>query len=116
MADALVLGRYEKDAMLVAQASNQPLLAAFEHFNHLALRPAAPVGAGDARHHAIAVHHLAHFLRPQKQVGAAVIADKKSKAVGMPLDAAANEVEFLDHADRVAAVPHDLAIALHRSE
>ena len=102
--------------MLVAQAPDQPLLPALQHLHDLALGPAAAVDAGNARHHAVAVQDLAHLLRAEKEIGSAFVAHEKAEAVGMPVHAPAHEIELRHHADRVAAVAHDFAVALHRGD
>src|SRR6185295_2285386 len=79
--DALVFRRDVKDAVFAVQAPDQPLLPALEHFNDGAFRPPAAVGAGDAGHHAVAVHHFAHFLRPEEQVLPALVAHEETETV-----------------------------------
>ena len=113
LADALVFRRHEQDAVLAVQPPHQTLVGVLEHFHDLAFGTAAPVGAGNARDHAVAVQHLVHFLRTEEEVGAAAVAHEEPESIGMSLHPAANQIEFRHHADRVAAVAHDLAVALH---
>jgi hypothetical protein len=114
---AFVFRRHEQDAVLAPQAAHQALMHVLEHFHDFAFWTAPTVGAGDARHHAVAVQHLAHLLFPQEKVRAAlVVAHQKAETVGMPLHAAAQQVEFLQDANVAAPVAHDLAIALHRGQ
>ena len=111
-ADAAVLGDDEKHSTLVMQASYHPVLGVLQHLDDLALGTPAAVDARHARHHAIAVQHVVHFPRAEKEIRAAVVPREESETIGMPLHAPANEVELLRHADCIAAVAHDLAVAL----
>ncbi len=54
-----------------------------------------------------------HLVRPQKHVGAAVVAQQKAEAVRMALHLAGNQIELGDDTDRIATIAHDLAVALH---
>ena len=114
LGDTLVLGHHQSDAVLDEYASDHFLVGAFEHLHDLAFGPAAAVGAGDAHDHPVAVQYLAHFLGPEEDVLAAVVADHETEAVGMALHAAADEVGLLRQEIGAAAVAQDLAIALHR--
>ncbi|TXT23688.1 MAG: hypothetical protein FD134_2005, partial [Gallionellaceae bacterium] len=78
--------------------------------------PPLSVHAGHPRHHGIAVQHLVHFLGAQHQVGAAIVRDQEAEAVGMPLHLALDEIQLVHHANRLLAVAHDLAVALHGAQ
>ena len=88
LAVALVFGRHEPDAALVQQAADDRRLLALEDLEHAAFGPALAVVADDARPHAVAVQHRAHFLRREIEVGLAVVADEEAMAVAMAQDRA----------------------------
>ena len=54
-----------------AAARRARWLRVLQHFHDLAFGTAAPVGARDARHDAVAVQHLVHLGRTEKEVRAA---------------------------------------------
>jgi hypothetical protein len=68
LADALVFGHHDPGAVLIEQAADDAGIGALHDFDDGAFGPAAAVGAGDARQHAVAVQHLLHFLLGQEQV------------------------------------------------
>ena len=115
-ADALVLGDDDQHAVLVADAPDDPPLRALDHLHDLAFGTPAPVDAGDAPHHTVAVKNFLHLAERQEQIGAVFVSHEKPESVGMALHAPAYEVELRDDADRIAPVAHDLAVALHRRE
>jgi deoxycytidylate deaminase len=116
LADAPVLGHHEQHAMLVVHAADDAMVGALQHLDDLALRAAAAVHADDARHDAVAVQGLVHFLRAEKQVGALLVAHEEAVAVGVALDAPADEVGLVGNEPVAAAVLHDLAVALHGAQ
>ncbi len=110
--------RFSATTKPMPRSSKQPAddraVRALEHLDDLALGPAAPVGARAARGRAVAVQHLVHFARIEEEIGAAVVRDQEAEAVGMALDAAADEVELGGDAQLALAVQQQLAVALHR--
>ncbi len=113
LADAAVLGCHDTDAMLVEEAADHPDIRAFEHFDDMSFAPPARIDAAFARDHAVAVQHLGHFTRVQEQILAFAVSHQEAEAVGMALHPALDQIEFVDHANRVLAIAHDLAIAFH---
>ncbi len=113
---AAVLGHDDHHAVLVDDTTDDAGVGALEHLDQLALGTAAAVRAGDAHHDAVAVQHLAHLLGTEKDVGLAVIAAQEAEAVGVALDAPLDEVGLGRQQVGVAAVAHDLAVALHRAQ
>ncbi len=91
-------------------------MRALEHFHHRALAPAALIDAGDARHHAVAMHHLAHFGGRQEQVLALFIGNQKTETVRMAADAPGHHVHLARQPVQAAAVFQYLAVALHRAQ
>ena len=87
-------------------------MGTFEHFHDGALGATAPVEPRWTHQHPITVEHLVHFARGQEQILALVI-DHKTKAIGMGLDAATDQIGLLGHQDRALAVDHNLTIAFH---
>jgi len=59
-----------------------------------ALATATPVRACAARHHAISVQHLAHFMVTDEQILARRFGNEESVTVRMPYDAASDQIEF----------------------
>jgi hypothetical protein len=114
--DALVFGRDEQNAVRPIEPPDDPLLAPLQHFDDLAFRTRAPVGAGDAAHGTVAMQDLMHLLRAQEKIGAAIIPHEKAETIRMTLDPAAHEIELRHDADRAAAVAHDLPFAFHRRD
>ena len=92
------------------------MIDVLEHFDDFRLGPAAAVEPDLARGNAVAVQDLVHFVRPEKHVGTRVVPDQETETVRMPLHLAGNQVELGDDANRIAAVAHDLAVALHGAE
>ena len=113
LADALVLGDEEGDAVLDEEAPDDLLVGALEHFHDGTFEPAAAIHAGHAREHHVAVQRLVHLLRPEEEIVLAVLGTQEPEAVGMPDHLALDEARLVGDEDRAAAVAHDLAVALH---
>ena len=113
---ATVLGDDDHHAVLVDDAADDTGVGALEHLDQLALGAAAAVGAGDAHHDAVAVQYLAHLLGAEEDVGLAVVAAQEAEAVGMTLDTSLDQVGLGRQQVGVAAVAHDLAVALHGAQ
>jgi hypothetical protein len=113
LADALVFRRDDPHAAFIEQAPDDVGVGALDHFDDRAFRTAAAVGAGHARHHAVAVQHLLHLFIVEEEVFAALLGDHEAEAVAVGADAAGNEACLL--LQRVAAgiVHADLAVARH---
>ena len=111
-----VLGDDDGDAVLLDDASDDSSVGPFQNLHQLAFRTATPVGADDARDHPVAVEDLAHLLRPDEQIRAAIVADDEAEPVGMPLHPAADQVRLVGQQVGTAAVAHDLAVAHHRRQ
>ncbi len=62
------------------------------------------------------MHHLAHLVRRQEQVVAAVLGLQEAEAVRVGDDAARDEVQSLSRREAAAAVQQQLAVAHHRGE
>jgi hypothetical protein len=116
LADAPVFGHDEENPLLVAQAADNAVIDVLEDLDDFRLGPAAPVDADFARGNAVAMQNFVHLRRSEEHIRPAVVADQETKTVRMPLHFAGNQVELGDDADRVAAVAHNLAVALHRGE
>ena len=113
LVDPPVLGDDERDAALVVETADDRVIGARQHFDDLALRPAAAIDTRAPRRRAIAVQHLVHLRLAQEEVGAAVVGDEKAVTVGMPLHGAGDEVELGGDAKLALAVHQQLAVALH---
>jgi hypothetical protein len=98
------------------QPSDDGAVRAHENVDDLAFRPTAPIGAGATPRRAVAVEHLVHLARPQKQIRAAVVGDQKPEAVGMALHGSRDEIELGDDAQLAFAVHQQLTVALHRGD
>jgi hypothetical protein len=116
LADATVFRRHDADAVLLQITADDFHVGSFDDLDNVALAPPACVQSAFAGNHAIAVQDLRHFAGMQEQVLSGIVADEESKAVRMTLHAALDQVELLDHADRILAIAHDLSVALHRAE
>ena len=70
----------------ILEAADQASQAALQHFDDRAFAAAAPVHAGDAGQHAVAMHGLAHLERRQEQVVAAAASGRrKPKPSGLAI-------------------------------
>ena len=116
LVDPLVLGDDEHDAALLEQATHHLVIHAFDHLDDLAFGTAAPVGAGLAHGHAVAVQRLVHLARAQEIVFAAGVRHEEAEAVRVALHLADREVELGDDAQLTLAVGEELAVALHRGQ
>ena len=114
--DAFVARHHESHAIARGVPTNDGRMRPFEHLDHHALAPSARVHAGDARHHAVTVHHLAHFTRREKQVLAFLLGDQEAETVGMSGDAPADHVHLAGDAVEVTTVLQNLAVALHGAQ
>jgi hypothetical protein len=117
--DAAVVGDHVADAGLHRVAADQAVEAALQHLDDRALAPAAPVDAGDAGQHAVAVHRLAHLERRQEQVVAlagARVGTQEAEAVGVRDHHAGDQVHALGRHEAAAPVLQQLAVADHRAE
>ncbi len=83
--NTLILGHDDRDAALVQQPANELVGAALDDFDNLAFGPATPIGAGNARQHAVAVQHLAHLVLGKHEVWSGIIANQEAEAVAMSL-------------------------------
>ena len=93
------------------------MIDVLEHFDDFRLGPAAPVDAGLARGDAVAMQHLAHLRRPRNMIRPAVVADQEAETVAdAPGLCRLSRSSLVTTQSRVAAVAHDLAVALHRGE
>ena len=95
------------------QAADKTRLAVLQHFDNLAFGTSAPVHAGDAGHHAVAVQNLLHFTGTEEQILTTVVTDQETKTVLVAQHAAFNEIEFVGNTKITASIAHDLTIALH---
>ncbi len=116
LVDALVLGDEEPDAAILVEPADDFAVAAREHIDQHALGTATPVDADLTRRRPVAVQRLAHLVGREEQVGAAVIGQEKTEAVGMTLDRAGEQIEFGDDTELALAIGHQLSVALHRRE
>ena len=116
LADAFVLGHHHPHTVTILQASDMARARAFEYLRDLAFGASTTVYTRDARHHAVTVQHLAHFVGTQKNIRSLVITYQKAKAIFVAQYAAGNQIQFFNHADGVTPVAHQFAFALHRGE
>ena len=107
---------HELNSMLLIQPPDQTLGGALQHLHYTGLAAPAPVNARFAYHDSIAMQRFMHFLGTQYQIGTAIIRNQKTKAIGMALYLALNQVKFIHHADSPLAVTHYLTIALHSTQ
>ncbi|MNM35074.1 hypothetical protein D3C81_457430 [compost metagenome] len=114
--DALVIGHHVVDAHLDAEAADQAGHAALQHAGDAAFATAAVIDAGDTGQHLVAVHHLAHFVRRQEQIVAALDRAQEAEAFRIGNHHAGDQVQRLDGSEAAAAVLHQLAIADHGAE
>ena len=114
LVDAAVLRDDESDAALVVEPADDGDVGARQHVDDLALRPAAPVGAGAARRGAVAVQDLVHLGRTEEEIRASVVRNEKPEPVRMPLHGAGDEVELRRDAELALAIHQQLAVATHR--
>ena len=98
LADAFVFGGDKAHAVFDVQAADKTRLAMLQHFDNLAFGPAAPVRAGNTRHHAVAVQHFLHLTRAKEQVRPALIAHQETETVLVAQHTAFNEIEFFSNA------------------
>src|SRR5258708_1652914 len=116
LADAAILRRHDADAVLIQEAANHSDIGALEHLDDMPFAPAARIDAAFARDYPIAVQYLGHLTRMQEQVLSLTVAHQKAEPVRMALHFALDQIEFVDHANRILAVAHDLAVALHGTQ
>jgi len=109
----LVLRRHHPHAMFVEHAPDDARIDALQHFDDLAFRPSAPVDAGDAHHHAVAVQHPAHLFRFEINIVAAIVAAQEAEAVLVSLDAARDQIGLVRQQPRIAPVQQHLPFAQH---
>jgi len=100
LAVALVFRRDQPDAAFVQQAADDGRGRALDDLDDAPLGPAPAVVTHDARAHAVAVQHRAHFVRWQVDVGFAVVAHDVAVAVAVSLDDA---LDLIEQAGAVAA-------------
>ena len=113
---AAVVGRHQADAVAFAIAPDDAGQAAFQHFHDRAFAPTAPIHAGDAGQHAIAMHGLAQFARRQEQIVTAGFGAQKAEAFGIGDHRARDQVEPLRHGVVAAPVGEQLPVAQHCCE
>ena len=113
LADTLVFRDDKINTVFDEQAPDHALVHMLQNFNHRARGSAAPIDADDTHHHLVAMQHLAHFLGIEEQIVAAAFADDEAIGVGMTLYRAFDQIELVGNANRLFAIAHDLAIALH---
>ena len=116
LADAAIFRRDDTDSVFVQEASDHFRIGALENFDDMPLAPATRIDAAFARDHTIAVQHLGHFARVQEQVLALAVTHQEAEPVRMALHPAFDQIEFVDHANRILAIAHDLTVALHRAQ
>ena len=110
--NTLIFGHDDGDTALVQQTADELVGAALDDFDDLAFRPAAPVGAGNARQHTIAVQHLGHLVFGEHEIGATIVADQKAEAVAVALHLAGQQIGARCNEQQTRAVAHDAARAL----
>ena len=98
------------------QAADDLAVRALEHLDDLAFRPSAPVGAGDADGHAVAVQRLAHLARGERDVGVAGVADQEAVAVRVAFEPPGDEVELRGDQEPALAVDEDLAAVVQSGD
>ena len=116
LVDAAVFGNQEADASFEVVAADDEPVDVLQHLDDPGFAPTAPVEAGHPHEHLVAVQHAVHFLGRQIEVVAALFRHHETEAVGMPLDAALDQIELVRQAQLALAVEHQLAVALHRAE
>jgi hypothetical protein len=82
---ALVVGHHVVDAHLDAEAADQAGHAALQHAGDAAFATATVIDAGHAGQHLVAVHDLAHFIRRQEQVVAALDRAQEAEPSGLAI-------------------------------
>ncbi len=114
--DALVLRHDENHAMLDEDAADHPAVRPLGHLDNPTLRPPLAVDTGHPDERPVAMQHLAHLVLVEKDVGAAVIGNQETVAIGVPLHFAGRQAGPLRQDVGPLAVAHQLAFALHRTQ
>ena len=110
-ADARVHRDQESSAVDFLVGAKQPLLAAFDDLDDMSFAAAA-LFAIDAHDHLIAMHDPAHLAAVQINVlGIFVFENEKAVAVGMGVDAAAQEILPVGQGVVIFLEPHEAAVA-----
>src|SRR5262249_7307658 len=113
LADAPLRGLDEQDPVLAPQPPDDARVDALDYLDDFPLGASALVHARLAHHDAVAVQHLAHFVRAEIEI-LALVGNDEAVSIGMPFDAAGDEMELRRDQDRALAVAQDLRLALHR--
>ncbi|EXI77175.1 MAG: hypothetical protein AW12_03137 [Candidatus Accumulibacter sp. BA-94] len=116
LVDPPVLGHHQRDAVLDEDAADDAAVGPLEHFDDDALAASASVDADDAHQSPVAMQHLRHLPRFERQILAAVIGNEKAVAVRVSLDPARNEAGALRQQVALLAVAQQLALTLHRPQ
>jgi hypothetical protein len=116
LVDAAVFRDHETDAAFEIVATDDELVDVLQHLDDLGFATSAPVEAGHAHQHLVAMQHAVHFLGRQIQIVAALLRHHEAEAVRVALDAALDQVELVRQAQLTLAVEHQLAVALHRAK
>ena len=87
LADTFVFGHDKQHAVLFKQTPDHTRVFVFEHLDDRGFAAAAPVNAGFAHQHTVAVEHLVHLLRPEEQIFTFIVRHQKTEAVGVSLHA-----------------------------
>ena len=98
------------------ETTDQAVEPALQHFDDRAFAAAAPVDAGDAGQHAVAVHRLAHLERRQEQVVAPGLRAQEAEPVRIGDHHARHQVHMLRRRVLALAIAQQLAVANHRAQ
>ncbi len=116
LVDAAVLRDQKTDPPFAIIAADDETVDVLQHLDDLRLAPAAPVEAGDAHQHAVAMQHTVHFLGGKVKVVAILVGHDEAEAVGMPFHPSLDEIELVGQQQQALAVDHQLGVTLHRAQ
>src|SRR5690606_7850198 len=113
--DALIFGHHDAGATLAQEAADELVGTALEHFDDKAFQLAA-IFAFDLGQNSVAMQHLEHFARREKEIGPAIVAQQKTESVAVPLHTARQEFKLGIDLNLALPVDENLAVAFHGLE
>ena len=113
LADALIFGHNKQHAAFGKQTANQFGVLAFEYLDNGTLATATTIDTHFAHHDSVTIEHLVHLFWAQKQIVRAVVGNKETKSICMPLHTTRNQIEFFDQAKIAMTIAHHLRLTLH---
>ena len=111
MHQSRIIRHYACDAGLADESPDNLLMRALDHFDNQAFLASAPIDIRDRGQHAIAVKHLSHLTRRQKQIFTAGIRNHETETVGVRADTSEHQIHLIDQPIGCASIAHDRAFA-----